>query len=95
MNYPASTTVITLSRPFNLNGKEVTVLEMREPLVADKILYDKNKGGSVEKEVAMIAGLCNLNASDLTNLPAYDFDQLTAAFNDFLLPPEERQNAGC
>lgn len=90
MNYPATTTVITLSRPFNLNGKEVTELTMREPRVIDKIQFEKESGVFLEREEKMLAGLCGLNASDLLNLPAYDYDQLVKAFNRFLLPPVER-----
>ena len=91
MNYPADTAVIVLSRPFAINGTEVTELTMREPNVRDRIMLNKGAGDAAEKEVNMIAGLCGLNASDLMTLPGYDYDQLTAAFESFLLPPEQRQ----
>lgn len=90
MKYPANTTVVTLSRPLQLNGEEITKLEMREPTVFDRLVLEKSKGGALEREVAMIASLCNLNPGDLHALPGYDYDQLTEAFNHFLLPPEER-----
>ncbi|HEY2454153.1 MAG TPA: phage tail assembly protein [Scandinavium sp.] len=90
MSYPANTTLITLSRPFKLNEKEVETIEMREPTVFDKLAFEKNKGAPLEKEVTMIAGLCGLNPGDLYKLPAYDYEQLTEAFNAFLLPPAER-----
>lgn len=92
MNYPANSVVIKLSRPFSLNGKEVTEITMREPTVKDKIMHDKAPGGPVEREVKMITSLCGLNPDDLDNLPAYDFEQLTGAFNRFLLPPADREN---
>ncbi len=90
MTFPANTKIIHLSRPFLLNGDTVEQLEIREPTVMDKLLFEKNKGGLLEKEVTMIASLCNLNPGDLHTLPAYDYDRLTEAFNDFLLPPAER-----
>ncbi|SUW63302.1 Uncharacterised protein [Buttiauxella agrestis] len=92
MNYPANTIVITLSRPFKLNGEEVTELTLREPRVVDKLTYEKTAGGPLVKESTMIATLCGLNASDIHNLPAYDYEQLTDAVNRFLLPPEERES---
>ncbi|MEZ2603342.1 phage tail assembly protein [Kluyvera intermedia] len=92
MTYPANTTLITLSRPFKLDGAEVETIQMREPTVFDKLAFEKNKGAALEKEVTMIAGLCGLNPGDLYQLPAYDYEQLTTAFNDFLLPPAERSN---
>lgn len=91
MNYPATTAVITLSRPFNLNGKEIIELTMREPRVIDKIQFEKSSGVFLEREGTMLAGLCGLNSSDIHNLPAYDYDQLVKAFNRFLLPPAERE----
>ncbi|MHC5177423.1 phage tail assembly protein [Serratia rhizosphaerae] len=90
MDYPANTTVVTLSRPFEINGKAVTEIALREPTVRDKLMYEKSAGGSMEKESLMIASLCGLNQADLLLLPAYDYDQLVGAFNRFLLPPADR-----
>lgn len=90
MDYPANTTVITLSRPYTIAGKEVTEITMREPNVRDKIQYEKSTGGTLHRESVMIAGLCGLNQDDLLLLPAYDYDQLVGAFNRFLLPPADR-----
>ncbi|ECG8590749.1 phage tail assembly protein [Salmonella enterica subsp. salamae] len=90
MNFPADTVVITLSRPFAIDGKEVTEIIMREPTVRDRIMLNKGQGDAVEKELNMIAGLCGLTSTDLYSLPGYDYDQLTAAFERFLLPPDQR-----
>lgn len=91
MEYPADTVVITLSRPFTIDGKEVTEITMREPTVRDRIMLNKGQGDSAEKELNMIAGLCGLASADLYTLPGYDYDQLTSAFERFLLPPDQRQ----
>lgn len=90
MTYPATTAVITLSRPLTVAGNELTELNMREPTVYDKILMEKEKGVATERESIMIARLCDLEAKDLHPLPAYDYEQLVEAFNRFLLPPEKR-----
>ncbi|WP_313752519.1 phage tail assembly protein [Mixta calida] len=92
MNYPAATTTVTLSRPVDLNGETITSLTVREPTVRDKIMFEKAKGDPMEKELAMIASLCGRAPQDLYGLPSYDYDQLVLAFNNFLLPPEERQS---
>lgn len=92
MTYPATQTIIKLSRPYKFVGREdeVTELTMREPTVRDRLAHEKNKGLPLEKEVTFLAGLCALNPVDLYVLSGYDYDQLTGASNDFLLPPEER-----
>lgn len=92
MNYPATTTTVILSRPVDLNGETVTSLTVREPTVRDKIMFEKARGDFMEKELAMIASLCGRAPEDLYGLPSYDYQQLVKAFNDFLLPPAERQN---
>lgn len=91
MNYPADTTVIALSRPFKIDGEEVSEITMREQTVRDKILFEKSKGTGTERELAMIASVCGFEAAHLITLPSYDYERLVKAFNDFLLPPEERQ----
>lgn len=92
MNYPATSTTITLSRPVDLNGETVTSLTLREPTVRDKLMFEKAKGSLLEKELAMIASLCGRSSEDLYGLPACDYDLLVKAFNDFLLPPADRQS---
>lgn len=92
MNYPANTTVITLSRPYSMHGEDVTKIEMREPTVRDKIIFEKHKGTPLEKEIATISMLCNLGEEDLLSLPAWDYSQLVEALNDFLLlSPADRE----
>lgn len=90
MIYPASTTVITLSRPFTVKGAPITEIEMREPTVRDRLMLSKGKGDAAEKELAMIAGLCGLEVAEMLTLPGYDYDQLLEAFKDFFLPPDQR-----
>lgn len=90
MTYPASTTVVTLSRPFTVKGAPVTEIEMREPTVRDRLMLAKGKGDATEREVAMIAGLCGLEVAELIMLPGYDYDQLLEAFQRFFLPPDQR-----
>lgn len=92
MNYPANTTVIVLSRPCVISGKEVTQFEMREPTVRDKILFEKQSGTNLEKEMTTVASLCGIEKDDLLLLPSWDYSQLVEKMNDFLLlPPAQRE----
>ncbi|WP_234262246.1 phage tail assembly protein [Klebsiella aerogenes] len=92
MNYPATTKKITFSRPITTeSGREITEVEMREPLVRDKILFDKHSGTTAEKTLFTVASLCGLGEKDLLTLTSWDYDQLVETMNDFLLlPPAER-----
>ena len=94
MTYPATQTIIKLSRPYKFIGRdEVKELTMREPTVRDRVAHEKNKtGGPLEREVVFVSSLCGLNPEDVYQLAGYDYDQLTKASNDFLLPPEARGN---
>ncbi|WP_162303053.1 phage tail assembly protein [Buttiauxella sp. 3AFRM03] len=92
MEYPADTTVITLSRPLKTTTGEKTELHLREPTVRDKLAFEKTQGGALEKEITMIASLCGVEPSELYLLSAYDYAQLGRAVDTFLLPPEERSN---
>lgn len=92
MNYPATTAVITLSRPLKVGSKEVHQVEMREPTVRDKILFEKDKGSLLEKEINTVASLCNVEKDDLLVLSSWDYGQLVEVMNDFLLlPPAARE----
>ncbi|EMO5715817.1 phage tail assembly protein [Enterobacter bugandensis] len=90
MNYPADKKTIKLSRPLTIGATEVTELHMREPLVFDKLLYEKHSGSPLEKEISMISSLCGVEPAELHQLTAYDYSQLGDALNNFLKSPEKR-----
>jgi len=92
MSYPGETRTIKLYTPIRLEGGEVLdTVNMREPLVRDRIAHAKDRGNEEEKEARMIAQLCNLSEQNLWLLTAADYGQLLDAFNVFMLPPGERQ----
>lgn len=91
MDYPGETTTISLYRPVILdNGSQLTTVTMREPLVRDRIAFSKDRGNEEEKEVRMLAQLCNLTEQDVWKMTAADLNQLQDAFNVFMLPPGKR-----
>jgi len=91
MSYPGEIRTIFLFTPITLEGGgELNIINMREPLVRDRIAHAKDRGNEEEKEARMIAQLCNLSEQDIWLLTAADYAQLTDAFNVFMLPPAER-----
>ncbi|MEN4658701.1 phage tail assembly protein [Pantoea agglomerans] len=91
MSYPGEIRTIILFTPVTLEGgAELNIINMREPLVRDRIAHAKDRGNEEEKEARMIAQLCNLSEQDIWLLTAADYAQLTDAFNVFMLPPAER-----
>jgi hypothetical protein len=91
MSYPGEIRTIMLFTPVTLEGGgELNIINMREPLVRDRIAHAKDRGNEEEKEARMIAQLCNLSEQEIWLLTAADYAQLTDAFNVFMLPPAER-----
>lgn len=95
MDYPLDKMVVTFSRPVVIDGKEVAEIEMMEPTLRDRILYDKDKDGcEVEQEARMIARLVNVESEkSLYGLPACDYKQLQDAFNQMVKAPAARKQS--
>jgi hypothetical protein len=74
---------ITLSRPLDVDGAPVSVLRMREPTVADQIAMEKSKGTDAEREISMIANLCEVSPADINKLTMRDYKRVQGAFLGF------------
>lgn len=79
---------ITLSRPFIIKGESRDTITIREPKLRDRIMFSNDKSGLEERTATMLARLANLEREDLYALPACDYDQLEAAFNETGKAPE-------
>lgn len=77
-------TQITLRKPINVMGAQVSVVEMREPTVADQLAADAMKGSDAEKEIAIIANLCDLAPGDIKLMTMRDYKSLQQAYVGFL-----------
>ena len=75
---------IALSKPINIAGAAVSALRMREPTVADQLAMDKGGGSDADKELGLIANLCQLAPQDLHQLTLRDYKRVQAAFASFL-----------
>lgn len=75
---------IVLSRPIKIDGAEITALRMREPTVKDQLVMDAKGGSDAQKELAMMANLCQLRPDDLTQLTLRDYKKVQKVFLGFL-----------
>lgn len=75
---------ITLRRAVEIDGAEVTGLRMREPTVADQLALDKMKGGEAEREITLMANLCEVSPEAIQSLKLADYKRLQEAFRLFL-----------
>ena len=64
---------IKLQHPFTLNGEEIVALTLRRPKVRDRLIAEKSQGSEVEKEIRLIANLCEVAPDCIENLDMADY----------------------
>jgi hypothetical protein len=74
---------IKLLTPIEVDGAKVTGLRMREPRVKDQLVSQEIKGSDAEKELAMMANLCEVSPDDLKQLTLRDYKQVQKVFLGF------------
>lgn len=74
---------ITLTKPRNVEGTDTAVVRMREPTVADMERFQDDKGTDAQREVRMIANLCEISPDTLRSFPLRDYARLQAGFAVF------------
>jgi len=75
---------IKLKHPFELDGRMITELTLRLPMLADELAAAKLPGTDAEREAALLARLCDLNPEDyVSHVSAPDHRALAEAYNDF------------
>lgn len=77
-------TEIGLSYPINIDGREVSVLQMRRPKVGDRLAVEKMSGDEAEKEIRFIANLCELAPSEVEKLDLSDYLKIQDTLAGFL-----------
>lgn len=75
---------ITLSRPLNIAGANVSVLRMREPTVADQEIASELNASDAGREIQTFANLCEQSPADIRRLPLKDYKRLQAAYVNFI-----------
>lgn len=75
---------IKLLREIEVDGAKTKVVQMREPTVADQLRIEKMKGSDAEKEVNMIADLCQLAPDDIKKIGLRDYKRISSGLGIFL-----------
>lgn len=90
----APTVTITLDYPINIDGIEVKTLSLRRMKVADQMAAEKLKGNDAEKEIALLANLCEMSPDDIQQLDIMDYAKLQAQLVNFHTPEQEQKSSG-
>ncbi|ROS05670.1 tail assembly chaperone E/41/14-like protein [Sinobacterium caligoides] len=75
---------ITLSYPITCHGEVITELHMRRPTVRDRLISERSQGTEMEKELRLLANLCELAPEYAEDLDMVDYLKLQEALSDFL-----------
>jgi len=77
---------VALPTPANIDGKEVTELEFREPIGADieKIIGSESVGKSITSLAASLCTNVALSEDEVRALPADDYLAISGVLMDFL-----------
>ncbi len=84
MDYTTEYVDVTLSRPIDLDGTQVSSLRMREPTVHDQIACQSIKGSTAQQEVTLFANLCGIAPDNIQKLRLRDYRKLQDAYSNFL-----------
>lgn len=74
---------IDLAAPIKVDGVDRSSLTMRRPTVGDMLDMQRGKGSDAEREVKLIARLCDVAPQDLHGVDTADWDLLQAALLGF------------
>ena len=80
--YPGET--IQLQYPVTVDGAVLEQITMRRPLVRDRLIAEKTPGSDVEKEIRLLANLCELAPDTIEKLDMADYVKLQECLAGFL-----------
>lgn len=84
---PATTNcgeTITLEYPITIDGAVINRIRLRRPLVRDRLIAEKASGSEVEKEIRLLANLCEIAPDHIEKLDLKDYGKLQERLIDFL-----------
>lgn len=70
--------------PIIANGVKVHILKLRRPTLGDSLAADCFEGNEIEKEIHLLASLCNISPEDLQKLDLKDYKLLQEKTESFL-----------
>lgn len=75
---------IALASPATIAGVQTDAVRMREPLLRDQLVMSSAKGTDAEREVMLIANLCEIAPDDLKAMTLRNYTRLQKAFLGFI-----------
>lgn len=76
MSYPSQTTKLQLNYPITFDGKEITELNIRRPLVRDQLIAMKTDGIQAEQDVKLYSLLASVDQEVIYLLDCEDLHAL-------------------
>ena len=77
---------VDLDYPVDVAGQKYAELHIRRPKVRDHLVADRVGGGNAEKEVKLLANLCEVAPAVIEELDAADYQKLQGVYGGFLSP---------
>lgn len=75
---------VELSEPLTIGGAKVSIVTLRAPKVRDMLVMDKLGGSDAEKEIRLIASLCDIEPAAIEEMTLADYGKLQEAYRGFL-----------
>lgn len=75
---------VVLDFPVDVAGQKYTELHIRRPKVRDHLVAERGSGGNAEKEVKLLANLCEVSPAVIEELDAADYQELQGVYGGFL-----------
>ncbi len=79
---------LSLDTPLTINGKTIRELQVRRPLVRDRLAAETGNGSAAQQEVTFLANLCTVAPKDLEGLTLADYQKLQEMVTGFLSSTE-------
>lgn len=75
---------VQLQYPITKDGQTINELTLRRPRVLDRILVEKTSSSAAEKEVKLLANLCEVTPATIEELDMADYLKLQEILGSFL-----------
>lgn len=85
---------IALDYPVTIDGTEVRALQMRRMKVVDQMNVTASNKSDAEKEISLIANLCEISPDDVKQLDCMDYAKLQEQLINFTAPEPKEKSDG-
>lgn len=75
---------LELQYPIIIDGVETRTITLRRPLVRDRLIAEKSSNSEIEKEIRLMANICEMAPDDIEQLDMLDYTMLQERLVGFL-----------